>query len=309
VFVPDDSLGVRLRPGSTTRLRSPNGRITDVAINSAGFRGSDWDTAAPRRILLLGDSQVFGFHSQFEDTFAGRLAAPETAVFDAGVPTWGPIEYVKVLEELGPRFRPTHVVFVANVANDWLETHVPNSRRTTARDGWAASFDGNTPPSATFPGRELLFERSHLVLAARELWSHTQRPMQQRAEMARVLKTRLPELLAPAGPHRSRLTAHALAAHDLCRRIDAKLIVATLPLDVQVHEGEWEKYRTWPRDLRDTEQLATDLIADLAEAGIPAIDLLPGLRAASPGAFLDDDYHLSPRGHQVVAGLLSEVLE
>jgi hypothetical protein len=127
--------------------------------------------------------------------------------------------------------------------------------------------------------------------------------------MARLLKTRLEEVGAAEGEHRSRMTRSVLRARDVCHRLGAQLVVATLPLDVQVHAGEWRKYRTWPRDLSDTERLAVDLVADARDAGILAVDLLPALRAASPGAFLSDDYHLSARGHRAVADVLTEVLE
>ena len=54
--------------------------------------------------------------------------------------------------------------------------------------------------------------------------------------------------------------------------------------------------------------------ADLALRGPGALfgtrpSGLPALRAASPGAFLPDDYHLSPRGHAACARALAEILD
>jgi hypothetical protein len=77
--------------------------------------------------------------------------------------------------------------------------------------------------------------------------------------------------------------------------------VLVLPLDVQVHAREWGKYRERPIDLRATETLATDLVADARALDVRAVDLLATLRRASPGAFLPDDPHLSPRGHAAIA--------
>ena len=86
------------------------------------------------------------------------------------------------------------------------------------------------------------------------------------------------------------------------------VVAAALPLDLQVSPMEWLKVHATPRDLRATERLARDFVADSRELGVPAVDLLAPLRAATPGAFLSDDYHLSPRGHRVVARSLAALI-
>jgi len=57
--------------------------------------------------------------------------------------------------------------FLANLANEWFEARVPDVERTTAQDGFAARV--GAPRPVRFPGRELLFARSHLALAARRI--------------------------------------------------------------------------------------------------------------------------------------------
>ena len=311
LFVADPRYGVKLRPNASSRVRSRDGRVTTIATNSTGFRGPEWPETGdspsgrprPRRVLVLGDSQVLGFGVEQEDSFAGRMDA-----LAAAVPSWGPHESVMALEELAPVHRPAIVIFVANVANDWMEADVPNRRRTTAEDGWAVRFVPGRPEPAAFPGREWILGRSHLYLAARRLFAHTAGHSPARAELARDLIVGLPRLGAPRGGHRSRLTRHLLRAARVCARLDCRLIAATLPLDVQVSPHEWAKYGTWPRPTVATERLASDFLADARDAGIEGVDLLPALRRASPGAFLPDDYHLSPRGHRAVARALTEVL-
>lgn len=72
VFEPDAELGVRLRAGAETRIRTFGGHVTDVVINDQGFRGPAWPASVEptgrSRVLLVGDSQVFGLHAQFEET-------------------------------------------------------------------------------------------------------------------------------------------------------------------------------------------------------------------------------------------------
>jgi lysophospholipase L1-like esterase len=321
VFVADSDYGVRLAPHSATRTVSRDGHVTAIAINAQGFRGPDWTPAAvpldapaavvPGRVMLLGDSQIFSYGVDEPDGLAAALTRalpPGAEVLNAAVPTWGPPESVRALEALAPTYRPETVVFAANLANDWTEVRVPNARRTTARDGFAAYRLHGAPEAADFPGRAWLFGRSHLFVAVRRLFAAaTERPPETAAAARRLLAD-LPQLSRPDGPHRSRMTAPLLAAAATCQRLGCRVVLLALPLDLQVHPSEWAKYRTAPFDLRPTEVLLDQLLADAARHGIAAVDLRPTLRAASPGAFLPDDYHLSAAGHAAVARALAPAI-
>jgi hypothetical protein len=310
LFTPDEAFGVRLCPNDQTRVRTFGGRTTSVRTNERGFRGGSWERAP--RVLLLGDSQMFGLHVEESRATSALLSrALDAEVWNAAVPSWGPTEYVLAIEAL-THGEVADVVFVANVANDWAEVDTPNTRRTTARDGWAVAAHPalRDRGGASFPGRAWLFGRSHLVYAARLVTDRAVGPAAPRAEPVDRLVDRLDELRARGRDgFRSRMTRHVVAARDACARLGCRLSLAVLPLDVQVYAGEWAKYRTDPRDLRATEVLAEDLLADARELGVPAIDLLPPLRRASPGAFLSDDYHLSARGHRAVARAIAAMLD
>ncbi|MEZ4266182.1 MAG: hypothetical protein R3F39_07370 [Myxococcota bacterium] len=321
VFVADADYGVRLEAGASTRTVSRDGHVTAIAINAQGFRGPDWTPASvpldaptavvPGRVLLLGDSQIFSYGVDEADGLAAALTRalpPGAEVLNAAVPTWGPPESVRALAELAPTYRPETVVFTANLANDWTEVRVPNARRTTARDGFAAYRLHDAPELSDFPGRAWLFGRSHLFLAVRRLLAATAERPPETAAVARRLLTDLPQLSRPDGPHRSRLTASLLAAQEVCRPLGCRVVLLALPLDLQVHPSEWAKYHGAPFDLAPTEVLLDHLLSDAARHRIPALDLRPPLRAASPGAFLPDDYHLSPAGHAAVAAALAPVI-
>jgi hypothetical protein len=202
------------------------------------------------------------------------------------------------------------VVLTLTVGNDWHEAGVPNSLRTTALDGWAMRPElregAHTPTE--FPFRSWLLGRSHLVYAGRQVLG--------RASAVAPLRGDEPERLvrdlgwlerAPAG-FASRLGPVVRDLRAACARHDCEPVVLILPLDVQVHAREWGKYRERPIDLRATEALAAALLTDARAAGVTAIDLLPTLRAASPGAFLPDDPHLSPRGHAAIAREIATTL-
>ncbi len=308
IFEPDARYGVVLTPGATARLRSRTGTLTHVAVNPQGFRGPDWTTLpAHSRVMVLGDSQMFGYGVEERDAVAQQLAVVSHGRWHglaAAVPTWGPMESVLAAQELIPRHKPERVVFVANLTNDWFEAPVSNTRRTTAVDGWTTRVLANMAPPVSFPLRGWLFGHSHLFYALRtlgQLGAVAQPPI---ADAPHRLLRELPALQQTPPPHQSRLTPHLLAVVDLCRSNRCKVTLALLPLDVQVHAGEWTKYRGSPADLSPLSQLTTTLTQEARNHGVDVLDLLPALRAASPGAFLSDDDHLSPGGHRAMATAL-----
>jgi len=318
LYLEDAALGVRLEPSASTHLRSRTGNVTSVRTNRLGFRGDEWRPAAGGvvrgRVLLLGDSQVFGYGVEEDEALAAQLQAelgPSFEVLSAATPSWGPPELATVLAELAPIYRPEIVVFVANVANDWSEVKVPNRLRTTARDGWARTVIANQDDTVSdFPGRRFLLGKSHLVYALRTLLRGA--PDAAEAALAtsatRLVKD-LPWLAQPDGENRSRLTRVVLRMADTCKPLGCTLVTAGLPLDVQVHPSEWQKYRgEIPIDVGGTYRLLGTLLAELHQHGLAVLDLLPALRATSPGAFQVDDYHLSARGHAAIAHALAPTL-
>lgn len=313
IFEPDARYGVVLEPNTETRVRTRRGRVSTVRTNELGFRGSP--TLRPRGgVLLLGDSQVLGFGVEVSETVAGRLRAMGHATVAAGVPSWGPPELALAAEEWVPRLGPEVVVFFANLANDWPEAQVANVHRHTARDGWlvrqtAKEADTGAVP---LPGRRWLLGRSQLVFTVRALaalsGSAWGRAPSLGAPAAEQMLGLVHELAAPTRGDRSRITSLVRRTVEACRD-HCRVIVAILPMDVQVDDREWAKYGRPARDLSRLAPLSDGLRQDLSLMNVAVIDLLPVLRAASPGAFLDDDPHLSPRGHRAIAEALRPRLE
>lgn len=171
VYEADPVLGVRLAPGATQELRfGGNNPKTHVAINAQGFRGSDWPAPEPDEILIVGDSQVFGLGVEAEETFSARLAE-ETGrpVRNAGVPTYGPLEFGQLLARLVPERKPKTVIYVVNMANDLFEARRPNTERHAVWDGWAVRKETAPLETASFPGRAWLYRESHAFYALRRV--------------------------------------------------------------------------------------------------------------------------------------------
>lgn len=94
-----------------------------------------------------------------------------------------------------------------------------------------------------------------------------------------------------------------------CDAVGAKLLVVALPLDVMVSPDEWKKYGVPAIDMSATHVLAEDLVARAEQLGALGVDVTPALQEAEPGAFLDGDLHLTPKGHVAMAMALRARLD
>lgn len=89
----------------------------------------------------------------------------------------------------------------------------------------------------------------------------------------------------------------------------ARLVVVILPIDVQVSDAEWAKYGTDKRDMSRARLLSAELASSIERLGVSALDAQDVLKTVEPGAFLDHDIHMTPKGHAAVAGALAAKIE
>ncbi len=119
--VRDPRVLYRLVPGSEGWYAG-----TPVSVNSLGLRDREYPatrTAGSSRVLLLGDSMVFGVGVPPEETLSAHLARrlPGTEAINAGIFGYNLIQQISLLREVGPRLRPDLVVacFVHNDIENW----------------------------------------------------------------------------------------------------------------------------------------------------------------------------------------------
>ncbi|TMQ22244.1 MAG: hypothetical protein E6J90_12765 [Deltaproteobacteria bacterium] len=440
VYVADPELGVRLSPGATETVAFGGNPATHVRISRDGFRGVELPAPGGDDVLVVGDSQVFGLGVEEDETFSARLArAIGRPVVNAGVPTYGPAEYRAVIAEQLARRHPRTVVLTVNLANDLFEAGHPNKERHAVWDGWAVRRETAPGDIIDFPGRELLYRRSHLFFALRK-WRHgggsseameggvasegtwrdivrsgeqvqhdrvaldqarrarldavTQthqaieaaeteidrdirrllrgedvddltlaiaranpgdivgNPFAESTRSARATADHITEAAAVRARLRDQLArwarAHQAEAKGVLAQLavsdqavarlteldvqklqaaldpplasylrdvqqlvehgGARLVVLILPLDVQVSPAEWRKYGASPIDMGPSLALASELAALCRSLGVSVLDATPVLAAAEPGAFLDKDIHMTPKGHAAVAAALAATL-
>ncbi|MBK9756473.1 MAG: hypothetical protein IPO88_23845 [Nannocystis sp.] len=292
-YLPDPELGVRLEPGASMRFRLRENPVSTIHVNSRGFRGPEWPDPAPTDILVVGDSQVFGLGVDDDATFSARLAAASgRAVLNAGVPTYGPREYLATARELLAQRKLATVVVVLNFVNDPFELGRPNHERHAVWDGWAVRSE-TAPASVTdFPGRRWLFSRSHAVYALRR-WLHERGSAA--APEAAELGTPL-DLGTPSEGGLHNLVVASQSAHEEVARAQDEAAKALVQAKTRVAsiDGEIDK----ARDELDA------LLRKASEYRLSYNDTI--IARSRPGDIVEDDAAESSRSIVITAAMIRE---
>lgn len=136
MYVADPGTGYRLAPNFHGVLHTPTFAI-DVRTNELGLRGPPLRDRGDghRRVLLLGDSFVFGYAVAERDmigAFLERELAGEgcgVEVLSAGAPGYGPVHELFLLKRLVGELKPDVVVLCFFCGND-----VPDALRLPQRE-------------------------------------------------------------------------------------------------------------------------------------------------------------------------------
>jgi lysophospholipase L1-like esterase len=307
---PSVDLPYLLRPGLATTFLG-----TAVRVNRLGLRGPEVDpTPRPgvRRVLVLGDSVVFGQGLADDDTVARVLERRLDAagggpyeVLNAGVPGFDTVAEARWLEAHGLGLRPEVVVVGASL-NDY------DVAPTFSATGFLTRKDlGRRAPG--------LVERSEFLTLLRwlagyvrgTLWHQTvdRAAAAERARaaaggpapdalagLARVVEAEhLRFYRAPVPAYWDRLRT---GLGDLARLTAARgvrLLVAIFPEEYQVAAAE--------PDLTPQRRL----LEACREAGVACLDLRPAFVAAG-GDLFTDVQHPNAEGHAVAAAAIAAAL-
>lgn len=114
---------------------------------------------------------------------------------------------------------------------------------------------------------------------------------------------------------RAKRAAFTFATNPLARRLQRiarhlaergiGLVVVGIPMDVMLFDDAWQKYGvSQPPDISSIRGLAEELGAALAEAHVPWVFPESALRAGGSDVFMPREFHLTEKGHDVVATTL-----
>ena len=316
LFMSDPDVGHRLRPHG--RMRYVTREFdTQLAINAQGVR-DDADigpkAAEERRVLILGDSLVMSVQVPLGETFGKRLEARlaeadpgrRWRVINAGVQGYGPVEEWFFFDRVAAAFDPDIVLIVSFVGNDAVE----------AADREAAFLAGR--PAVGTTGQRTVTRVRRLIRASLVLQYARVRVDQLRARLTSPVPERpLATYLADPPPHIAR-------GMDVSRRVYARIAerasglgastgVVLMPARFQTDDPDFGRLAETVRQaggVLDRQAASVRFAQAIAPLGLPSIDLQPIL-AAQPdriGLFFRYNVHLTPRGHEVVAGALFRFL-
>jgi lysophospholipase L1-like esterase len=338
MFAATPDGGIALQPRYRGTLQAVGEPATAVSINSIGLRGAELGdkVAGERRLLMAGDSLVFGYGVEARDSLPDRVGAAmrthgvEWTVGNAGVPGYGCSHAVMHMARLDPRFSADAFVLCGYLGNDAMDEVTP---QRTVYAGLMLSGPMVRLVQTSWRARLAMRSRAALWL---EAWTLTYWPSlspltqlppdpeeeQRRAGMPDEAQQHAGLFLdvidekktwaAGAPPVMPRIAERLRTALQRALEVAGKrpLVFVVLPTVWQVDErkrveelkglglvpAEYARGRAQSRWLGVAKEL-----------GIPAFDATPILAAEPDPAklFLADGEHFSVRGNEVVAEWLS----
>lgn len=313
---------------------------TTIAINSLGMRGPEpgRKAAGERRVLVLGDSVVWGYGVEAEETFAARLGlrmSTETtwcATGNGGVPGYGSKHMAAQMARLDAPFGADAFVVCGYLGNDPLDDALP--QRTVhaglmMQGPWARLVASSARARLMYRSRAALWFESWLANAHPERSLIAQ--LRFLPEEGEAAKGFTPQRLFAglfldaidekavwdegAPPVIPRTLAALRASLERMRGLakGRPLVFVVMPTLWQVvEERRVARLPECGIDPKATERgLAQRRWLETAKAaGVAALDATPILAAAPDPAslFLSDGGHLSVAGHEVVADWLAREL-
>lgn len=306
LYTTGEQLGVpyRLRPAVEVELQGQ-----PVRINRAGLRGAEVGAPADadgERILVLGDSVVFGVSVADDETFPARLQVElerggdwRGKVLNGGVPGYNTESEAAWFDAMADVLQPQRVLLGVSL-NDFGDTPTLNTFGLLTRAG------GAEPPNWLARNSELYLLALWTVRYARgEHWF--QKVPQPDDPQAREKFAALNTLVernhrlfydAPDGPAWRRVQRALVALRDATRSRGVPLLVIVFPESFQFGDDAYRApQRAW-----------IDLCQQL---GIDVFDLWPAFAAAIAGGDANlfyDTQHPNAAGHAIAAAAVAQHL-
>lgn len=295
IFVRDDVLGWRLRPGVEDDWAGVR-----IQVNAKGLRGPEVPyarTPGALRILYLGDSVTFGFRLRdareaYPYVVARHLEAAgsrRVETLNSGVGGWSPWQQLRWLQDEGLRYSPDLVVvgFVLNDVGEKL-----GLRR------FGGPGIGLQLAMSRHSTLDSLADRSALVQVATGLGARLRYGSDLRRGAAEVEALRVESLVreadAPVVEAAWALTLESLdGIFDLCAENGIPVLLVAFPFAFQLDD---------PSALSAPQQR---LASHARQRRIAFLDLLPVL---THGDFQRDGNHLSVAGGESVGRFVARAI-
>lgn len=321
IYMFDPDLGFRVRPG-------------ERESNSLGFFDRDY---APRpapgavRIVVVGDSFSWNggldgnYTARLERMFEARLGGHRVDVVNTGYPGTNTREQTAMLGKFGFRYHPDIVVLGFFLGNDLLDAQ-PHRMRIVLNDTFYDVDERSLRVLFGYPlvphwrlrqfARQKYQEWSIILQRDPAAERQPEMPFPEQTFLA-IQRNRL-RVFAPTFLEDERVAAvrEALAGmRDLNASRGVEFHVALYPDEMQVDESVLSRVldsRSLRRRHYDLDQPNRVVLAQLADLGIPAIDLTPAFRAAASEReeplYIPRNTHWNAAGNELAATQLFDYL-
>ena len=302
MYVEDDEVGYVLAPNFSGRHRRTE---FDVAVNTdrAGRRrtGVEPPDETAFRVLVLGDSQAFGFGVEDSETFASQLEellnggsdCGSIEVLNAGVPGYGTFDQLNYLRSRGAEVRPDLVLVQFLSANDLLENRYPAVEWARIEGGYLSGgvdvVEDAEPVPRWLRIQYWLKNHSHLARLSLDTLGY----LVIRAGIGGRIDAMWGEDFSPDDAELGTDLLEAVAAERA--ELEADMLLLYTTGQAQVLD---EEYRALP---------SRRVIEDFAsESGTPWVDITSRLRTIEDRAsiYFPKNGHWTPAGHRAVAEIL-----
>lgn len=315
---PDPTLGWRLKPSQTTRLRW-EGYDYVVTSNSLGFPApgyTEHKEPGVIRIMTLGDAftSAEGVNTDqawprlLETELAHQLPGRRVQVMNFGITGYGPIQYEEVFKKYGPRYHPD-LLIIGFFVNDYQDALMDlQSFRDTIGFDLPSAFSWQALV-------QLDHLRSFIKLELRQPFMELvlKKPRDHGYFLGNfsALEKGRPDLTAKS---RQLVEQHLERIKRIADQIGARVVIAMIPASVQVCRPGQLSYYPRPVDLTDSTRFDLEqpqrMTREIADSlGIAYYDLRPVLKSVPGGcAYQLKNMHWTVESHRVAANYLAQVL-
>ncbi len=324
-YTPDPPGRYRLSPGYRGRIYNRAEYSNDIRINDAGLRGAEIGrpTEGLLRVLVVGDSFVFGVGVEDTETFTALLPASlardgiEAEGLNAGIPAFGVPDAESWFRRHGVALKPNLVVLAIFLGNDLVDAS-PDREEILIVDGLLV------PAQSSGGIKAWLHRHSHLFVIIKNLLEQPGfRPLRARLGLGEPWKTRtLREEFSVYHESAGQELKPAIDATDqalgrfvdLCGELGIEIVAVLMPSEVQIDPDRWHSSITGlgldPAEYDPS--VPTRVFQDLlARHDIPTLDLGPPFAAGlsrDPKLYFRFDRHWTVEGHKLAAEELAEFL-
>lgn len=311
----------RPRPGVELKVSKPETKMT-WKINSKGLRDNEIPYTKPEglyRIMGLGDSFMFGFGVEQEDTFLHKLEGmlnknadlyKEIDRFETvnmGVGSYGTISELNILQKEGLKYQPDMIILAIWVGNDVYDT-----LREYQAIISSANVTGTSKPGVEYYVKKFLGSHLHTysffsIRCNQLLIKAKLRPIDY--ESMAILQKHSDEK-TDAGW--KLLERYVLKMADLAKENSSQFLVVMIPMRHQVNPGEWSDICSvydLDKEDYDLDKPQKRLMSFCEKNGIHYIDLLRGFKDSYISLYYKTDPHLTKRGHASAALIMYDYIQ